>query len=151
MVLSGLRVTIALCPKSVSARRRMNSVVSGYSIINPSTSMSPLSFLPSSVRKDRLGDLRAVGRAGAVERLDPKRSLVVAMQRMLPGESHAAVHLDRALACRDGGLGRIRLRGDRAELSLPVILRDAPRRPVRQRAGELGLHIRVRELVRDRL
>src|SRR5438309_265066 len=43
-VLSGLRVMIALCPKRVSARRRMNASVSGYSIIRPSTSMPPLSF-----------------------------------------------------------------------------------------------------------
>src|SRR6267143_5505513 len=39
----------------------------------------------------------------------------------------------------------------RGQLGLPVILGDAPRRPVRKRARELRLHIRVGELVRDRL
>src|SRR6266850_4679847 len=150
MLLSGRRVTIALCPKSVSARLRMNEIVSGYSIISPSTSMPPPSF-PSSVAKDRPCDVRAVGRAGAVERLDPECPLVVAMERMVPGEAHAAMHLDRALACRDRCLRGIRLRRARGELGLPVILGDAPRRPVRERARELRLHIRVRELVRDRL
>ena len=73
------------------------------------------------------------------------------MQRMVPGEAHAAMHLDRALARRDRGLRCIRLRSARGELGLPVILGDAPRRPVRERARELRLHIGVSELVRDRL
>src|SRR5439155_1472049 len=89
--------------------------------------------------------------SGAVERLDPERPLVIAMQRMVPGEAHAAVHLDRALACHDRGLRRVRLRRDRGKLGLTVILGDAPRGPVRERARELGLHVGVRELVRDRL
>src|SRR5438034_4727354 len=73
------------------------------------------------------------------------------MQRMVPGEAHAAVHLDRALACRDRGLRRVRLRRDGGKLGLTVILGDAPRGPVRERARELGLDVGVRELVRDRL
>src|SRR5256714_14340483 len=73
------------------------------------------------------------------------------MERMVPSEAHAAMRLDRALACRDRGLRGIRLRGARGELGLPVILGDAPRRPVRERARELRLHIGVGELVRDRL
>src|SRR5438876_5294677 len=73
------------------------------------------------------------------------------MERMVPGEAHTAMHLDRALACGHGGLRGIRLRRARGDLSLPVILGDAPRRPVRERAGELRLHIGVSELVRDRL
>src|SRR5207249_3399061 len=87
----------------------------------------------------------------AVERLDPERSLVIAMERMVTGEAHAAMHLDRALACRGRGLRGIRLRRARSELGLPVILGDAPRRPVRERTRELRLHIGVSELVRDRL
>ncbi len=39
----------------------------------------------------------------AVERLDPLRALVEAMQHVLPGEADAAVDLDRALARRDRG------------------------------------------------
>src|SRR5437762_3391844 len=73
------------------------------------------------------------------------------MQRMVPGEAHAARHLDRALACRDRGLRGIRLRRNRGKLGLTVILGDAPRGPVRERARELGLDVGVRELVRDRL
>src|SRR5207302_607583 len=73
------------------------------------------------------------------------------MERMVPGEAHAAMHLDRALACGDRGLRGIRFRRARGELGLPVILGDAPRGPVRERARELRLHIRVGELVRDRL
>src|SRR5947207_5172612 len=73
------------------------------------------------------------------------------MQRMVPGEAHAAMDLDRALACRDRGLRGIRLRRARGELRLPVIFGDAPRRPVRERTRELRLHIGVSELVRDRL
>src|SRR5207302_5114586 len=92
-----------------------------------------------------------MARSGAVERLDPERSLVVAMERMVPGEAHAAMHLDRALACRDRGLRGIRLRSACGELGLAVILGDAPRRPVRERARELRLDIGVGELVRDRL
>src|SRR5438445_11574325 len=73
------------------------------------------------------------------------------MERMVPGEAHAAMHLDRALACRDRGLRGIRLRRARGELGLPLILGDAPRGPVRERARELGLDVGVREPVRDRL
>src|SRR2546430_11016642 len=127
----------------------MNAMVSGYSIISPSTSLS-LPYLLSVAQK-RLRDLRAVRRARAVERVDPERTLVVAMQRVLPGEAHAAMHLDRALACRDRGLRRVRLGGSRRELALRFPLRDAPRRPVRERARELRLDIGVRELVRDGL
>src|SRR5206468_6770764 len=104
-----------------------------------------------SATEKHLCDVRAVGRAGAVERLDPECPLVVAMERMVPGEAHAAVHLDRALACRDRGLRRVRLRRARSELGLSVILGDAPRGPVRERARELRLDVGVRELVRDRL
>src|SRR2546427_6318198 len=73
------------------------------------------------------------------------------MEWMVPGEAHAAMHLDRTFARRDRGLRRVRLRRDRGELGLPVILGDAPRRPVRERARELRLDVGVRELVRDRL
>src|SRR4030088_54950 len=73
------------------------------------------------------------------------------MERMVPGEAHTTMHLDRALARRDRGLRGVRLRRARGELGLPVILGNAPRRPVRERARELRLHIRVSERVRDRL
>ena len=73
------------------------------------------------------------------------------MQRMLPGEAGPAVHLDRALARGDRRLGGERLRRGRRDRRLLVVLRDAPRRPVRERARELDVCVRVRELVRDGL
>src|ERR1700716_1432638 len=73
------------------------------------------------------------------------------MERVVPGEAHAAMDLDRPLACRNRGLRRTRPRRVRGVLGIAVILGDAPRRPVRERARELRLDIGVRELVRHGL
>src|SRR4029077_18159909 len=85
------------------------------------------------------------------EALQPERALVEAVERMLPGEPGPAVHLDRALAGRNRCLGRERLRGCGGDGPLLVALGDAPRRPVRARAGTVQVWVRVRELVRHRL
>src|SRR3954449_6713275 len=54
-----------------------------------------------------LGALRG---GESVERLDPLRALVPAVERVLPGEADPTVHLDRTLARGDGRLGAVRLR-----------------------------------------
>src|SRR5207244_2676361 len=81
----------------------------------------------------------------------PQCALVEAVQRVLPREAGAAVHLDRALARPNGGLGRERLRGRRGYRRLLVLLGNAPGGPVGERARELRVGVRVRKLVRDRL
>src|ERR687898_1464451 len=87
----------------------------------------------------------------AAERVDPLRALVVAVQDVLPGEADAAVHLDRALAGGDCGFGAERLRRrDRNRRPL-ILLFHTPRRPVGERAGELGLDVGIGERVRDGL
>ena len=85
------------------------------------------------------------------EALEPERALVEAVQRVLPREADAAVHLDRALARGDRGLGGERLRGGRSERGAFVLLRDAPRGPVDERARELDVGVRLRERMGDGL
>src|SRR6266511_4105930 len=87
----------------------------------------------------------------AALRLDPQSALVVLVQHVLPGEADAAVHLDRALARVDRGVAAVGFRGSARDVDLLVFLGDAPGSPVRKRAGELHLDVRVRKLVRDRL
>src|SRR5215471_19960602 len=70
---------------------------------------------------------------------------------MLPGESDARVHLDRALARRDGGLGGERFCGRGRDLCSLVLLRDAPGGPVDERPRELDVGVGLRQRVRDRL
>src|SRR6266702_1977150 len=87
----------------------------------------------------------------AAEGLDPECSLVVAVQHVLPGEADSAQDLDRALAGCDGRVAGVALRRRYRNRRLLVALGDAPRRPVGERARQLGLDVRVREPVRDRL
>ena len=83
--------------------------------------------------------------------MQPERPLVVAVERVLPREARAAVHLDRPLARRDRGLGRERLRRCGRSGRLRVALGHAPGGPVGERAGELDVGVRVGERVRDGL
>src|SRR5690242_12320178 len=96
--------------------------VSGKSIIRPSI---PLIFL----RQERVRDLEPELRGAQPESLEPERTLVEAVERVLPGEANPAVHLDRALAGGDRGLGRERLRRGGCERRTVVLLGDAPRSP----------------------
>src|SRR5215510_4218682 len=117
--------------------------VSGKSIIWPSI---PLIFLC----EQRVGDLESqLGRAAA-EALEPERPLVEALERVLPREADAAVHLDRPLARGDRGLGRESLRRGGGDGSPLVLLGDAPRRAVDERACELDVGVRLREWMGDR-
>src|SRR5438445_205803 len=86
--------------------------------------------------KNRGGDLGALRRREASEALDPLRPLVVAVQRVLPGEADATVRLDRVLADGDGDLAREGLGGGRGDPGLVVLLGHAPRGPVRERARQ---------------
>ena len=61
------------------------------------------------------------------------------------------VDLDRALARDDRGLGGERLRGGGRERRALVVLGDAPRGPVDERARELDVGVRLRERVGDGL
>src|SRR6266540_4350643 len=87
----------------------------------------------------------------AAVRLDPQSALVVLVQHVLPGEADAAVHLDRAFARVDRGVAAVGLCSRARDVDLLVSLGDAPGSPVRERAGELHLDVRIRKLVRDRL
>src|SRR3954471_9196836 len=89
--------------------------------------------------------------AVAAEGLERERALVVLVEHVLPREADAAVHLDRALAGGHRRVGAVRLRGGGGDGQLLVLLRDAPRGPVGERAGQLGLDEGVRERVRYRL
>src|SRR5689334_372934 len=109
MLLSGSRVTISPSPKNVSARRSRCASVSGKSIINPSTGPS-CSLCRNGDAENGVGDFEPQLRRTGAEALEPERALVEAVQRMLPGEAGAAVHLDRALARGDRRLGCERLR-----------------------------------------
>src|SRR4051794_10692699 len=110
MLLSASRVTISPCAKSVSARRSRCVSVSGKSIIRPSTG-ALLDLNGNGDAEHGVGDFEPeLGRAGA-EALEPQCALVEAVERVLPREARAAVHLDRALAREDGRLGREGLRG----------------------------------------
>src|SRR5262249_8228552 len=106
---------------------------------------------PILLREEQVRDFQPqLGRPGA-EALEPDGALVEAVQRVLPGEADAAVHLDRALARSDRGLGRERLGrggGDRRAL---VLLGAAPRRPVDERTCELDVGVRLRERMGDGL
>src|SRR5207253_7007039 len=73
------------------------------------------------------------------------------VQDVLPGEADSAQDLDRALARRDGRVAGVALGRGYRDRRLLVSLRDAPRSPVGKRARQLGLDVRVRELVRDSL
>src|SRR5581483_9949058 len=149
--LSGSRETISPRPKYVSARRSRCVSVKGNSIIWPSTAASSGSDGNGDAAEHGVRDVAAqLGRARA-ERLEPERALVEPVQWMLPREAGAAVHLDRALARGDRGLDREGLRGSCGDGALLVVLGDAPRGPVGERAGELDVGVRVRELVRHRL
>src|SRR5438067_8872240 len=113
---------------------------------------SPSSARPSDRHgraEERVRDLGAQLGWPLAEALEPEGALVVPVQRVLPGEADAAVHLNRALTCPDGSLGRERFRGRRGHLRARVLFGDAPRRPVREGARKLDLGIRVGELVRD--
>ena len=85
------------------------------------------------------------------EALEPEGALVEAVQRVLPREADAAVHLDRALARGDRRLGRERLRSGGGERRALVVLGDAPGGPVDERARELDVGVRLRERVGDGL
>ena len=61
------------------------------------------------------------------------------------------MHLDRALARGDCRIAAVRLGRCDRELRLRVPLGDAPSGPVRERARELRLDVRIGEPVRDRL
>src|SRR5581483_3075836 len=101
--------------------------------------------------KDRFGDLGALlGREPAVA-LDPLGPLVVAVQRVLPGEADAAVCLDRVLADLHGHLRRVGLGRRGSDRRLLVSFGHGPGGPVRERPGELGQLVRVGEPVRDSL
>src|SRR5262245_3989227 len=108
-LLSGSRVTISPFRQYISARLRMCGNVSWKSIICPSTEPS-LSSDADGDAEDRVRDLGAKRGRTQAEALEPERALVEAVQRMLPGEASAAVHLDRALAGPDCRLARKRLR-----------------------------------------
>src|SRR5262249_58303364 len=121
-LLSGRRVTISPSPKKASARRMRCVSVSGKSIIRPSIRLILL-------REHVIGDFETeLGRPRA-EALEPEGALVEAVQRVLPGEADAAVHLDRALARGDCGLGCESLRRGSGDLRAVVLLGDAPRSP----------------------
>src|SRR5205823_13952099 len=88
-------------------------------------------------------NLRAeLGRPRA-QAFEPQGALVEAMEWVFPGEAGAAVHLDRALAGRDRGLGCECLRSRRCRRRLLVVFGDAPRRPVGERACELDVGVGV--------
>ncbi len=61
------------------------------------------------------------------------------------------MRLDRALACADCGVRRLRLRRGRRDRRLGLVVGYAPGRPPRERAGELDLGERARQRVRHRL
>src|SRR5205823_4325380 len=136
-----------------SALRSTCVNVRGKSIIRPSIRLILL-------REDCVGDLETQLGGAEAEALEPEGALVEAVQRVLPGEADARVHLDRALARGDRGLGGERLGGGGGERRAPtaaegggvfgpgaggfaagasslVLLRDAPGGPVDERAREL--------------
>src|SRR5207253_6377372 len=140
--LSGRRVTISPSPKNVSARRNRCVSVSGKSIISPSIRLIVLC-------EERVGDLEPQLGGPAAEALEPERALVEAVQRVLPREADAPVHLDRSLAGDDGGLGRERLRRGGRDGRALVVLGDAPGGAVDKGAGELDVGVRLREGMGD--
>ena len=73
------------------------------------------------------------------------------MQRVLPGESDAAEHLDRPLAGGDCRVAGVALGGGDGDRCFFVVLGHAPRCPVRERARELTFDVGVRERMRHRL
>src|SRR3954453_10855893 len=152
MLLSASRVTISPWAKSVLARRSRCVSVSGKSIIRPSTEPLLVAWLCRNGDAEHgVGDFEPeLGRAGA-EALEPECALVEAVEWVLPGEAGTAVHLDRALAGENCGLGGERLRGGGGDRRLLVVLGDAPGGPVGERAGELDVGVRVRELMGDGL
>src|SRR5262245_23178886 len=143
-LLSWRRVTISPSPKNVSARRSTCVNVSGKSIIRPS-------IPPILLREERVCDLETEVGGTPAETLEPDCALVEPVQWMLPGEADPAVHLDRALAPNDRSLGGERLRRGGCERRALVLLRDAPRGPVDERARELDVGVRLREWVGDGL
>ena len=105
----------------------------------------PLLLRRNRDAEQRLGDLGAkLGRPRA-EALEPQGALVEPVQRVLPGEADAAEHLDRPLARGDRRLRRERLRRRGRDRGLLVVLGDAPRGPVCERACELDVRVRVRQ------
>src|SRR6476659_6386383 len=124
MLLSGRRVTISPSPKNVSARCRRCDSVSGKSIIKPST--EPPRSDGNGGAEQLVCELEPQLGGARAEALEPERALVEAVQRVLPGEPGAAVHLDRPLARGDGGLGGECLRSGRRHGRLLVVGRDAP-------------------------
>src|SRR5437870_4731503 len=132
------------------ANTRHPACASRLAVVAPMPDEAPVTRT-ERLAKDGGGDLGALGRREAAVALDPLCPLVVAVQRVLPGESDAAVGLDCVLADRDCDVARVRLGGGRRNPGFVVLLCHAPRSPVRERAGELGVGVAVGELVRDRL
>ena len=71
----------------------------------------------------------------AAERVDPLGPLVVAVQGVLPGEADAAVHLDRALAGSDRGLGRCAFAASGRDVGAARRPRPRTTRPSRRASG----------------
>src|SRR5215467_2062274 len=97
-LLSGRRVTISPSPKNDSARRMRCVSVRGKSIIRPS-------IAPILLREEGVRDFQPKLGRSCAEALEPDCALVEPVQGVLPCEADAAVHLDRALARGDRGLG----------------------------------------------
>src|SRR3979490_1327553 len=73
------------------------------------------------------------------------------MEYVLPGEPDTSEHLDRPLTRTHGHVAGVALRRRRRDRRLLVVLGHAPRRPVRERAGELRVDIWIGEGMRHGL